>query len=123
MSKELGLPPPGITVSRMVKEDRGNLPKPRYGRKGRRPEEDIPGKDYVARMTKLGPRPGESMLNFLVRLAGIKEARRVVLSSAQRNMGVITHVARELGVTAGNLRNHLKVIGLTPDDLKRFAQQ
>lgn len=85
----------------------------------RRPEEDVPGSDYLERMTALGPRQGESMVAFRCRIASTAEGRRVWIESATKYSGDLTQIAAELGVSKTNIRFYLRQVGLTLNDLRR----
>ena len=90
------------------------------GRAVRREEEDIPGADYMERMTRLGPRAGETTLAFEGRLASVSAIRASLLASAQRNFGQPSDVCREKGISRHNLSVYLKNCGLTMADLRSF---
>jgi hypothetical protein len=92
----------------------------RGGRTVRRPEEDMPGPSYIEDMIKLGPRPGESRLVFVGRIAYIKEVRKELLSSAERNFGQLSDICREQGISRHNLPNYLRNAGLSMMDLRAF---
>jgi hypothetical protein len=107
------LPVPGAVVKKTKKKRTG-------GRAFRRPEEDVPGHDYVERMNKIGPRDGESYLAFIMRLASLQAGRLCILEYANRCKGNISTVAKHVGVSRHNMAFHLKQLGLTAADIMKF---
>lgn len=125
MSKEnrMGLPPPTTGIDPPGQPAAPKKPKRRKlrgGRAFRRPEEDIPGHDYVERMEKLGARDGESELAFVMRIASIRAGRAFLLEFAKRCDGNMSEICRQIGVDRHNLSFHLKQVGLTTQDILRF---
>lgn len=92
------------------------------GRALRRPEEDIPSLDYIERMERLGPRQGESLLAFTMRLAGIRAGRALVIAYAERCHGNLSDASRQLGINRHNLSFHIRQLGLTTAELLRFRK-
>ena len=92
------------------------------GRALRRPEEDIPSLDYVERMERLGPREGESLLAFTMRLAGIRAGRALVVAYAERCNGNLSDASRQMGINRHNLSFHMKQLGLTTAELLKFRK-
>lgn len=93
------------------------------GRGLRRSAENKPGSDYLRRLEQLGPREGESYLAFRMRLAAVREGRKILLDAAKRNCGNVSDVCREVGVHVCNLTTHYKTLGLTKADLTAFAPE
>lgn len=107
-------------------KDKAQIQKPRVGRKGRglrRPEENIPGPDYILRIERLGPREGESYYAFRIRLAALREGRSILLESARRNYGNVSDVCREMGISRQNIPAHLKSAGLSTKELRAFRPE
>lgn len=130
-----GVPPPRphLPVQKKAPEPSsfGTLQKPKTpksrtkvpgGRALRRPEEDIPSLDYIERMERLGPRQGESLLAFTMRLAGIRAGRALVIAYAQRCNGNLSDASRQLGVNRHNLSFHMRQLGLTTAELLKFRK-
>lgn len=118
MSKVSKMPVPGEVPKRRPKARKSY-----GGRAFRRPEEDVPGPDYIERMKKLGARSGESLLAFTMRIAGIEAGRQFVLEYGKRCDGNLSEAARQLGVNRHNLALHLKNLGLQTLDLLRFREE
>lgn len=87
----------------------------RGGRAFRRIEEDTVGADYVALVTKLGPRTNESILAFQMRIASLQAGREFVLSSAKKANYDIATIAGLLGIDRHNLQAHFRTLGLSSD--------
>jgi len=111
------LPAPGSKSKPSIRR------KGRRGRGLRRPEEDVPSKDYVQKIDMLGPREGESYLSFKMRMAALRAGRELLLESARRNHGNIADVCRELGISNSNSAAHLKNTGLSSKDLHAFRPE
>jgi hypothetical protein len=124
------VPPPGAALQRVpqmpapIPPQSDGKKRPRRkanplagGRAFRRPEEDIPGADYITRMEALGPRNGESYLAFRMRLATIVCARGLWMQVAAEASGNLSECARRLGVNRHNVATHLRQAGLTTRDL------
>lgn len=115
-----GMPAPRTSSAQPSKKER--KPKKRHvgGRPLRRIEEDIPSHDYVAVMHKLGPRDGESLLAFIMRMGALTAGRTCLLEFATRCKGNVTEMCRQLGVNRHNFPAHLRQTGLTTYDIINF---
>lgn len=85
------------------------------GKGKRRPEEDVPDLQYVAKMQALGPRDRESLLSFRKRLAAIREGRRLCIDMWIDHQGNQEACARALGVARNSLAHELKMVGLNSE--------
>jgi hypothetical protein len=123
--------PPATRINIRMMTDKPHLPAPRLeagprttvrpdrkgygvGRSTRRPEEDVPAVDYLAKMQALGPRDGESLLAFTKRMAAIRAGRRLVLDAWENNFDK-ARVASAIGVPRNTLAYELRVIGLSAE--------
>jgi len=112
-------------------EQRPQLPQkaelPKKNKKGapirppRHPEEDTPGGDYLGRLKALGPRPGETILSFEMRLASIAHGRRLLFYHLAQE-GSVTGALAKLGIHIENGSWALRRIGLTWDEARTLTQ-
>ena len=82
----------------------------------RRIEELKPGLDYLLRLRRLGPRVGESLLTFEMRLAQVAKGRDMVTSACQQSK-TLTAMCKSLGITLQNLNSYLRRLGMDKDML------
>ena len=76
------------------------------------PEESIPGPDFIRRLRRAGPRVGESLLAFEMRIASIDRGRALVFATYKESRS-LSDMCRMLGITLQNLHSHLVRLGLT----------
>lgn len=86
----------------------------------RRAEEDIPSADYARRMRKLGPRKGESLLAYRMRMAATEEGREMWKRVWQQYENV-EDCARALGVHPGSAGARMRQVGLSASILKEIT--
>lgn len=103
------LPPPAALPENARLRRQKGLPT----RVSRRPEEDEPGADYVARLEKLGPREGESFLAYRKRMCVVVGIRALWVETWRRFGGSKADVARALGIPSNNIAFELRAVGLT----------
>ena len=94
--------------------------KPAKGKSLKHPEEGIPGPDYVNILKKLGPRQGESILAFHMRMAKIEAGRELLLAVGKQYNGNMTAISKRLAINRHNLAFHLASVGLTTADLLQY---
>lgn len=88
----------------------------------RRKEEDVPGLDYMERLTALGPREGESYLAFKMRLASVEESRKQIMIMARRHKSDAMKVCLALGIDRHNLGAYLRKAGLSFESFYAFKE-
>lgn len=93
------------------------------GKGRRRPQEDIPDLQYVAKMQALGPRDRESLLSFRKRLAAIREGRRLCIDTWIDCCGNQEACAKSLGVARNSLAHELKMVGLSSELLDKLLTE
>lgn len=82
-------------------------------RVSKRAEENEPSADYIARMEKLGPRPGESFLAFRKRMCMIVGIRALWVETWRKFGGNRVDAARALGIPTNNIAFELRAVGLS----------
>jgi len=103
--------PPQIVPPNIEARRKSNLPT----RVPRRPEEAVPGPDYVSRLEALGPRNGESFLAFKKRMYMIAGVRQLWIDTWRTLGGDRISVAQTMGIPANNISNELRAAGLTAE--------
>jgi len=106
-------PPPPAAETKKPKRKRG-------GKSSRRPEEDIPSENYLKELWKLGPRDGESIIAFRMRMASTEAGRIFILEAAKQYDSNIEHLCKQMGIQRYNLSFYLTRVGLSMADVRKF---
>ena len=90
------------------------------GRPPMRQEElQLVGLRFLEKITALGPRKGESKLAFGVRLAGLREGRRLILEAILKAGGCNGTMTYLLGIHQSNMRTTLTRFGIGGVEMER----
>jgi hypothetical protein len=82
--------------------------------------EDVLGGDYVARLERAGPRVGESLLAFQMRLGAVARGRGVLVVKVEE-AGDVGAALLQLGVRSNNQAVMIRKLGFLREELEDRA--